>query len=134
MKTTIVITVSKKEALERVRTNRDRHLRIVKEARIGYVKKARELLSIKLGELCAGKLVQLRFNLSMPEDHTEEYDVAIEMLRLHQGDTIKMETIDVRTLMMDDWDWLATFLWTNGAYAMSALDYAQSKGMKLPGE
>jgi hypothetical protein len=143
--------VDKKEALKTLRENRERHHKIVEEARVGYVAKAKAKLAAKLDELSSGKLVALRFDLQVPEDHTDDYDLAIRMVELHTEDTIEMtstdvrtlmmdewlhteDTIemtstDVRTLMMDEWDWLRSFLFTNARYANSAAEYARTRGL-----
>jgi hypothetical protein len=125
----ITTLVNKEEALKTLRANRKRHRKIVEEARAGYVEKAKAKLSAKLDELASGKLVALRFDLQVPEDHTDDYDLAIRMVELHSEDTIEMSSTDVRTLMMDEWDWLRSFLFTNARYARSATDYAQTKGL-----
>ena len=127
----ITTIVSKQEALETLRDNRTRHHKIVEEARVGYVNKAKVLLNDKLEELRSGKITGLRFDLKPPEDHTEDYDVAIRMLELHCEDTIEMSAMDVRTLMMDDWDWMHSFLFSNVRYSNSAAEYAKTKGMML---
>jgi hypothetical protein len=127
----ITTIVNKQEALETLRSNRTRHHKIVEEARVGYVRKAKALLNDKLEELATGKITGLRFDLQVPEDHTDDYDLAIRMLELHSKDTIEMSATDVRTLMMDEWDWLRSFLFTNARYANSASEYAKTKGVVL---
>lgn len=125
----ITTLVSKEEALGVLRENRKRHHKIVKEARVGYVEKAKAKLGARLDELSSGKLVALRFDLQVPEDHTDDYDLAIRMVELHSEDTIEMTSTDVRTLMMDEWDWMRSFLFTNARYAKSATEYAKTRGL-----
>jgi hypothetical protein len=125
----IVSIVDKKEALATLKGNLKRHRAIVEEARAGYIKKAKAKLNAKLDELASGKLASLRFDLQAPEDHTDDYELAIRMLELHSEDTIEMSSTDVRTLMMDEWDWLRGFLFTNARYAKSAEDYGKTKGI-----
>jgi hypothetical protein len=100
-----------------------------RSSRRGYVEKAKAKLAAKLDELSSGKLVALRFDLQVPEDHTDDYDLAIRMVELHTEDTIEMTSTDVRTLMMDEWDWLRSFLFTNARYANSAAEYARTRGL-----
>jgi hypothetical protein len=127
----ITSVVEKEEALRTLRENKERHRMIVQEARVGYVNKAKGMLSAKLDELANGKITALRFDLQVPEDHTDDYELAIKMLELHSHDHIEMSASDVRTLMMDEWDWLRSFLFTNARYADSAADYAKTKGVVL---
>jgi hypothetical protein len=128
----ITTIVDKQEALSKLRSNRDQHKQIVEEARGGYVEQARKLLGEKLNELESGKITALRFDLQPPEDHSDDYELAITMLELHSEPTIEMTATDVRTLMMDEWDWLHRFLLTNARYANSAAEYAKTKGVLLP--
>ena len=46
-------------------------------------------------------------------------------------DTIEMSAMDVRTLMMDDWEWMHSFLFSNVRYSNSAAEYAKTKGVVL---
>ena len=91
----ITTIVNKQEALKTLRENKDRHSEIVAEARKGYAEKALKLLSAKCDEIASGKITALRFDLQVPEDHTEDYELAIKMLELHCEDTIEMTSTDV---------------------------------------
>jgi hypothetical protein len=127
----ITSVVEKEEALRTLRENKERHRTIVQEARVSYASKAKALLSAKMDELANGKITALRFDLQVPEDHTEDYELAIKMLELHSHDHIEMSAADVRTLMMDEWDWMRSFLFTNARYTNSAAEYAATKGLLL---
>lgn len=114
------VTVKKAEALTIVRGNREAHAAIVAEAREGYLDKARKALSDKMEKLLKGKVVALSFHLSVPRDHTKEYDTAIKMLEMHTGDTVGLTAGQVRTLIQDEWDWKDRFYATNSAYSGTA--------------
>lgn len=116
----MVVEVSKSDALVTLRKNREQHLKIVKEARDGYLKQAQAAIEKRLGQLREGKIVVLHFGLSVPEDHTQEYDTAIRMLELHQRETVSMSATQVQTLMMDQWSWQHRFLMTNSSYSQTA--------------
>jgi hypothetical protein len=97
--------------------NRSAHAAIVKEARQGYVSKAQMVLTQKLSELAAGKVVALSFSLRVPVDQTKVYDTAIEMMRLHTEETVELDAGQVRNLMLDEWDWTDQFYATNSMYS-----------------
>jgi len=110
----------KAELLAKLKSNRDKHATIVKEARVGYVKAARAALTERLKELESGKLSSLSFNLSPPQDYTKTYNTAIQMLELHTDDTIILSAGEVRNFVMDQWDWRSRFLLANSSYSGTA--------------
>lgn len=113
----IEIEAQKAVVLEKLKANRETHSKIVKEAREGYVVKARAALDRRLDELKSGRLVGLVFSLAPPQDHTEVYDTAITMLELEVSETVQLNSDQVRNLMMDQWDWSDDFLATNAVYS-----------------
>ena len=114
------IHAKKDEILAKLRTNRETHATIVAEARKGYVERARESLRERLDQLESGKIVSLAFSLEPPQDHSDVYDTAIQMLELATGDVIEMDSTQVRTLVMDQWDWSRQFLTSNAPYSATA--------------
>jgi hypothetical protein len=122
MLSSMTIVAKRDEVLATLRTNRETHSTIVREAREGYVEKAKAALAAKLDRLSSGKLVALSFSLRVPLDYTKVYDTAIRMLELHQNDTIELDAAQVRNLMQDEWDWTDQFYGTNAIYSKSAHD------------
>jgi hypothetical protein len=84
------------------------------------MKKARDAVKAKLDKLESGKLVSLAFHLMVPVDQTKVYDTAIQMLELHTGEFIELDSEQVRCLIQDQWDWTRTFYGTNKAYSSTA--------------
>lgn len=117
------IQAKRDDVLNTLMQNRDGHISIVKEARLGYVAKARVALMAKLSQVEAGKVVSMAFSLRVPVDQTKVYDTAIEMMRLHQGELIELDAGQVRNLMLDQWDWSEQFYSTNATYSKMAEDY-----------
>lgn len=114
------ITANTKDVLAALVRNRDAHSAIVVEARVGYVKAAREALQDQLSKLEAGKISVVTFLLSPPQDHTKVYNTAIKMMELHTETTVVLDASQVRTLMMDEWDWKRHFLLSNSVYSSTA--------------
>jgi len=114
------IIAKTKDVLTALVKNRQKHQKIVAEARVGYAKKAREALLDQLKKLETGKTSVVTFHLAAPQDHTKVYDTAIEMMRMHTGKTVPLDSGQVRTLMMDEWDWKSHFLLANSAYSGTA--------------
>jgi hypothetical protein len=116
----MVVTCKTKEVLKKAKKSREEHAKIVKEARKGYLEKAQAALRERLQELEAGKLKALSFRLKVPSDHTSEYDTVIQMLEMHQPDTIDLNADEVRHLIEDKWDWTDEFLTSNALYSETA--------------
>lgn len=117
---TMRTTADTKKVLAALIKNRTRHVQVVKEARAGYLVKAREKAKQILADLEAGKITSVSIGLSMPQDHTHVYDTAIAMLKMHTGKTIELDSSQARSLMMDQWDWKMNFLLANSAYSATA--------------
>ena len=106
-----------REALEK---NRITHEKIFKEAEDGYKRKLKQELENKLGELVLGKLPQSNSSLVRPTNNLEEYDAAIEMLKLTTDATIKLTQEQFNCYMRDKWSWKSSFLTTNSLYSSTA--------------
>jgi len=119
------VTCKTSEVLKKVRVNREKHSKIVNEAREGYVEKAKTALAEKMEKLKEGKIVQLYFSLQVPEDHTKEYDTVIKMLEMHQNETIELTANEVSNFIEDDWGWKDHFLRNNAVYSQTATELCE---------
>ncbi|MFA6235329.1 MAG: hypothetical protein WC824_14230 [Bacteroidota bacterium] len=113
----IKIRIEKGVLLAKLKENRSKHAEIVKEARVGYVEKAKAALAEKMSALSEGKIVALHFDLVLPQDYTKEYDTVIGMLGLTLDDVIELDTSEYRRLVEDQWDWRGQFIFANAAYS-----------------
>ena len=124
-------TCKTQDVLDKLRSNRDQHAKIVSEARKGYVDKARAEVEKRLKQLETGQVVHLTFNLAPPEDYTTLYDTTISMLEMHQGDTIVLAADEFRQLVQDEWDFTDGFLASNARYSGTATLVAQAKNLRV---
>lgn len=115
-------TVKTQDLLTKLQQNREAHKQIVEEAKEGYLKKAKKAIKDRMKDLEDGKIISLSFNLSPPIDHTEDYDVAIEMYKIHTEDKVVLTTQQFRELYLDKWSWKQTFLAANSMYSKTASD------------
>jgi len=118
------ITASTATTLKALRENREKHVKIVQEARAGYLSKCAALLAVHTASLNEtiknGGTFKLWLTPTEPQDHTKVYDTAIKMLHMHTGETVELTSDQVQTLVMDDWDWKGQFLLSNAAYSGTA--------------
>jgi len=110
------------KVLAKLKENRAEHTAIVKEAKEGYLQKVEKALEKKLAQIRERNVISVQVALKPPQDHTDAYDVAIEMLEMHTQETITLDTDQVRCFMMDRWDWADGFYRANAAYSKMAED------------
>jgi hypothetical protein len=100
---TMEVVANKNELLAKLKENMSRHKEIVGEARKGYMEKAKKELRKKLELLERGEVTAVSIHLAPPEDHTDDYRVAVQMLELHTEGTIRLAASDVQCFVMDEW-------------------------------
>ena len=120
-------TVSKTELLSKLQENREQHKVIYRESLAGFVSDAERQFKRKLADLSEGRLKNLSVRLEPPQDHTAEYDTAIAMLEWHQADQVELNGEQFRQFVMDEWDWMQAWLFSNRRYSSSATEMAAAK-------
>ena len=112
------VKVKRAELLEKVKTNREKHVSEYREAVVGYKKAAKaevtramQRLHHSIEELEVGDCV-----LQVPENHAKDYDQVIEMLKMCVDDEITVRADEFACYVMDDWGWKEEFLEVTGAY------------------
>lgn len=56
------------------------------------------------------------FSLKVPQDHTYDYDVAIQMAEWSEDEVIEITQSQLQCFIMDDWDWKRDFMHLNRMY------------------
>ena len=108
--------VSKKKALDIIKSNRVEHEKDYKEAVKEYLKKAEEELKLKLNQIQRGIDINLNISLSKPVQYLTEYDSAIKMLEMTTESTVDMDPQTFDCLINDNWNWKHSFLSNTGIY------------------
>lgn len=112
--------IEKSKLLEILTTNRTAHRGIFEEAVEGYRKKATQMLNENLDAIKANKNHRVGIYLPVPEDHTRDYDRAIQMVNMTTDAEIVLAEQDFKSFVMDDWAWANQFLTSNSAYSEGA--------------
>ena len=111
------ITVDRRFLAQVLRDNREKHHAEFLKAVEGFRAKAVKELNRLADEIRDGKIPRtLALGLPIPEEHTADYDRAIRMLEIHQGETIELEEDAYSRLVDDDWGWKEAFSGTNAYY------------------
>jgi len=104
------IRVSKDELMQRLDVNRACHRAAFEEAISGFREEVIRVLDITIDDAKAGRDVKANFSFVKPEDHSADYDRALEMLRMSLDDEIVLAEDDFQCFVMDDWGWKGKFV------------------------
>jgi hypothetical protein len=111
-----MVTVNKEKILETLKKNREGHRAAFLEAMEGFKKVAHAAVTKLADDIIKGNSTQLRVNLSVPEDHTDEYDTVISQLGDDVHGQITLNQQQYLNFVLDKWGWSKQFVTTNSAY------------------
>jgi predicted KAP-like P-loop ATPase len=104
--------------VEILEKNKEAHRETFLEALEGYKVEAIKVLTEKLEAVKNNKrLPQVWINLPMPEDHTDDYERAIKLLRLDTRAEVELTEGEFAQYVMDDWGWKGQWASNTVAYA-----------------
>lgn len=110
------VAVSKKDLLKTLRRNKNEHEKQYTKALEKYREKLIEELNEKLERAMAGKTVKHQFLLPIPENFTDRFQTAIEMLEWEVGDIVELDQQDFARYIQNRWEWNERFLANTGSY------------------
>lgn len=113
------ITVSKDRLLQTLTANRETHRAQFLQAQEGFRAAVVAQLDERLADARKGKRVSLTIALPEPQDHTPDYDRAIQMVEWNLSDEVELAEHDFQTYVLDDWNWKRQFAATNSTYGVS---------------
>lgn len=117
------VTVDKHELRKILEKNMDTHHADFELAWDGFQKKAlqnAESIVKALKNVKKGGQVTLHVNLSPPQNHTDDYQRAIEMLDWEQENRVVLTQGEFMQLVQDDWGWKQNFTASNMMYTGEA--------------
>jgi len=112
----ITINVDKTRLRDALRKNRAQHGAAYEQAKAGYIKVTTQQIEQYLTRLANGELLERAFLPAPPDDHTSDYDDAIEMMQWSKDDVIELTQGQFKQYVMDDWGWKDTWLASNTEY------------------
>ena len=102
----IEVTVTRKELLERLKANRNKHAQEFDAAIAEWQKDLKSALSeIEPDKHTKWPEILERLEYARPESHVHEYDQAIDMFEMSVNDTIKLDSNSFNTFCRDEWGW-----------------------------
>jgi len=115
------ITVMKDRLQETLRENREAHREKYLTAVERYRDLAIEEFEKNIEEVKRGGPVRRALTLPVPEDHTNDYDTAIQMLEWTIEDEIELTMHEFEQYVEDNWGWRQSFTSNTTAYTEGAL-------------
>ena len=113
------VTVKKDELLAAIRKNRESHRSEFLKAQEGYREEVIKTLDRMLADVRDGRpFVQAQImSLTMPIEHTNDYDRVIRMLEMSIAEEITVTEGQFSQYVLDDWGWKAQFTATSTRYS-----------------
>lgn len=118
------VKIKRVELLQKVQENLEKHNKILADARDGYRRIVQEVLESVLNAVKEGKTIDLApiKSIDEPQDQSESYKTAIEMLRMGAEDLVELSQSEFKQYVLNKWSWRASFLGTNMKYSASSLN------------
>jgi hypothetical protein len=114
------IKVSRAKLIDKLISNRSRHVKTYEAARVGFKRKLIERLKVMLSKAKAGKFNDaLHTNLSVPVSHEKEYTRRIDMLRMSVEREVEITESEYVMYVEDKWTWERD-AFVNATYAKAA--------------
>lgn len=112
-------TVSKTSLIETLKKNKTEHTDAYQKAIIKYRDKALEWFTQNIEIVRNGGQIEHYLRIPVPEEHTEDFDRAIEGLEWHSGDEINLTESQFEQLVRNKWGWHNTFTANTSSYLAS---------------
>lgn len=109
-------TVKKAELIQTLQANRTIHAAQYQTAIEKYRLRAIEFFNEAIDKIKAGGEPERYLNLPVPEEHTEDFDRAIEALEWHTEPTIELDDHQFDELVRNRWGWHRTFVANTTSY------------------
>lgn len=119
----------RKQIIEKVKENREKHIEAFKESMRGYHIEIQEQCEKAIAQFEKvakkaekGKTVEHKdmsyyIGASKPESHQAEYDRAIAMFEMARSDLITLNEESFARYVRDEWDWKDDFIASNSYYS-----------------
>jgi hypothetical protein len=110
------IRVKKDDLIATLRGNRDIHRETFLKAQDVYREKVIAAFEERLEAARNGEKILTYINLPEPEDHTDAFNTAINMLEWEIGDEVDLDRRDFQRFVQNQWEWGASFAANTGSY------------------
>jgi hypothetical protein len=110
------ITVKKSDLLSILKTNRENHINTFNVACTVYRERVIKEMDKNLERARRGDKIVTFISLPQPENYTEDYNIAIEMLEMSVEKTVVLTSQQFKMYVKDDWGWAKSFASNTSSY------------------
>lgn len=110
------VRTNKGELINKLTENRKKHKLDFEKATHGYREELVKTLNSYLDKVNSGEAPLIAIRDTPPEDHSEEYDIALKMLEMSVDQVIELSYDDFRHMVLDDWEWKRHWSVANSKY------------------
>lgn len=112
------VSIDRNRLIETLKSNREKHEREYKAAKVGYRATLMTMFADCLKRLEDGHDSEHGdiFSLHKPSHYLKDYDRAIAMFEMAQEESIVLDDEDFQKLVLDDWEWKSRFSTVNSGY------------------
>ncbi len=96
------VRINRTELIDKLKENKEKHTQLYKDALEGYFVDTKKKLQAKIKSLDKGDVI-VSFSVSVPKDHTKDYDRLIEMLEMSQDDELVITAHEFNMYVRDEW-------------------------------
>lgn len=96
------VKIKREDLIKKLKENRDAHAAIYKDALEGYFVDTAAKLITKQKEIENKKIIT-SIVISVPKDHTEDYDRLIAMLEMSVDTELELNNLDFNRYVLDEW-------------------------------
>lgn len=110
------VNVNKARLVDTLRINRSEHRDIFERAQIAYREAMIAELDRALDDAKNGRQIKRAFTLPVPEDHTDEFDTALQMLEWSTDEEIELAQHEFMQYVENNWGWARSFAANTASY------------------
>jgi protein-tyrosine-phosphatase len=110
------IRVNKNDLIAKIKENKENHIKEYKEAVVAYKEEALKQLA-KLTEDANNGKMNLKLDLIVPIDSTENYDKIIEMFDWEVDDIVELDQSEFREYIQDETEFARQAKFANMSYS-----------------
>lgn len=110
------VVMPKDRVIEIVAENLAAHEDLFHEAMEGYETRSIELLMQHIERIKKGKRERIVVALPVPENHSDDYERVLSMLRMDTRDEVQLDGRSFDQYVRDNWTWKQEFLTTTASY------------------
>jgi len=114
------VNVKKNELLEKLKENREKHLKeynkaieLYDKAKKEYLNTMKEQIESRLNGNNLDINFNIRMNVSQPVSYAKQYDSAIRMLEMSTSELVYLNSSEFNQYVLDDWAWKQSWINNN---------------------